>query len=843
MAVNIWFRDLFLRVSLVVFSLFAIPMSSVAAGADWSMEPVHACVIPRSMPLNAPLRAHLARCLGWVSAEAQSPCCGGYQPLLISPLPHEKTLRIEADEVSFYPSGRSSMQGHVQVQQGLQIVSAQTAYIYRDAKTKQITQIQLIGDVRLADPDKLVIANKADMNPQDHSGRIEDALYRFNTQHASAVLPAWGRAGLLQKFASENYLLRKATYSTCAPQDNAWQIEAGEISIDQVKKKGVAKDAVLRVGDWPLLYTPYLSFPTAKERKSGFLMPLYGYSNVGGFDLGLPYYWNIAPNYDATLVPHVYSRRGVMMGGDVRFLTSQSTGVASAHVLPGDRAFAKYIKDNRVQYPSLRQESDNRWSLLLHDSTQWNQNLHMGINYQQVSDNYYLQDFSTNLAVATQNQLPRQGDLTWHSEHWLLSGMVQSYQTLHPVNQSMISDIYQRLPQLLARGRYDELPFNANFSVLGQFDNFYWPASVLMQPQGPRYHLNPVLSLSEVASWGYVRPSVQLVENYYDVRYDGAYSPTTFNRTIPRYSVDSGLFFERSSRALGHSMTQTLEPRLFYLNVPYQNQAPIPVYDTAYMIFNTDQLFRLNRFSGFDRISDANQLAYAVTSRWLSDTTGRERASLSVGQIKYFSNRRVQLCYDYSGICTDSPYMLGYLSPLAKASPIASRATYQLTDAWGVSADYAWDGHTNATNNGYLNFHYQPQADRLLNLGYTYLVNGDITQIAGGESQLGALHQATVSYAVPLSDKWSSLGVYSHNISKNYGMMTFLGFQYDSCCWAVRLLGGRTFKSLSPTTLNPQYNNNVYLQILLKGLGSAASGDPTSTIRTYIPGYRDIFQH
>ena len=686
-----------------------------------------------------------------------------------------------------------------------------------------------------------MIAKRATINPQDKSGRAEKVLYLFNTDRAGSVLPAWGRARWVERFANQDYLMRNVTYTTCAPKDKAWQIEASEITIDHARSKGVARNAVLRVADLPVLYTPYLSFPIANERKSGFLMPTPGYSNVGGFDLALPYYWNIAPNYDATILPHMYTLRGMMMGGRFRFLTENSSGNVGGDFLPNDKAFNQFIASNQNQYPSLLGTSSDRWSFLLHETTAFSSNLQMNINYQQVSDDYYLQDFSSNLAIMTQNQILRQGGLTYTTDHWLFSGLVQSYQTLQPINQSRVSSIYERLPQLLAQGSYSDLPLHANFNMLGEFDYFRWPSNEVRQPQGPRYHLNPALSFPQVRPWGYITPALQLVENYYGVNYIGEGPGNTFNRTIPGYSLDGGLSFERSTAWKGLAYTQRLEPRLYYLNVPFHNQTPVPVYDSAYMIFTADQLFRTNRFSGFDRIGDANQLAYAATSRWLSDESGEEKASFTMGQIRYFADRRVQLCYQQGGSCVDSPLMLGYVSPVAKLSPIASRGTYQLSSNWLVSGDYVWDTYTHATNNGNLNFHYQPETNHIINVGYTYLTAGNLLEVANISAQNNPLHQATIAAAWPLSERWSGLGAYSHNISEGYSMMTFMGLQYDNCCWAMRLMGGRAFKSLDPDTLLPQYNNNVYFQITLKGLGSVASSDPASTISSYLPGYRNLF--
>ncbi len=825
-------------------------------------EPVQACVLLPGLPMDAASRANYAQCLGWQKAPA-SRCGGYYQSIAVTPLGQPNEIHMLADEASLYAVGQSQLNGHVEIRQSQRVVNAQTATVYRDEKTKQVTEIVLLGNVRYLEPGRMMWAKKVSLNPHDKSGKIDNVLYRFNLERAGAVLPAWGRANFVQRFANQDYLLRNVTYTTCSPQDKAWQLEASEITLDAAKNTGVARNALLRVGEMPIFYAPYFSFPTSNQRKSGFLMPIGGYSNVGGFDAALPYYWNIAPNYDATLVPHLYTERGLMMGGDFRFLTQNSAGIVGGNFLANDRAFNSFLTDNRAQYPSLDHVSSDRWSLLLHETTHFNPNLQMNINYQQVSDDYYLQDFSTNLAFITENQLLRQGDITYNTDHWLLRGMLQSYQTLHPINQSVVANVYERLPQLLARGSYTDLPLHANFNVLSQFDYFHnaadreFSSQILnpsftslpslnastINPQGPRYHLNPVLSLPQTKPWGYITPEVQVIENNYNLNYGHHYNAQSFNYTIPRYSVDSGLSFERSDKFAGHGYTQTLEPRLYYLYVPYQNQSAVPAFDSAYMIFNTDQLFRNNRFSGFDRIGDTNQFSYAATTRWISAVSGREKASLSIGQIKYFSKRQTQLCYSKDGHCTDSSLFLGYLSPLATTSPVATNANYHLGAFWTMNADYVWDTFEHATNNADLNVHYQPGANQIISFGYSYLINGNIIALQNDAINDNALHQATFAYAWPFTEKWSSLGAYSYNISKGYGMMTFLGVQYDSCCWAARLLGGHTFKSLSPNSMRPEYNNNVYLQILLKGLGSVANSDPATTIQSYLPGYANIFQH
>jgi len=814
-------------------------LPSTAFAAEPKPYPVQACVLVSTADLTDAARQQYAQCLGWQPEPDAPVCYGSYTPLAVKPLDHPEAVHLTADKVSFYPDKPSVLKGNVEVRQQQRVINAQTAYVYRDKQTSKVNRIKLLGQVRYLEPGRLMIARRAVINPQDKSGLVEDAIYRFNNYKHAAILPAWGRATLIQRFANKDYLLRKATYSHCAPQDKSWEIQAEKITLDDSESKGVARNAVLRIKNVPVLYTPYISFPTSSERKSGFLMPVTGYSNVGGYDLALPYYWNIAANADATLIPHAYTRRGVMMGGQFRYLTENTKGVLEGNFLPDDRAFKTFLHNHSTQFPFLRDESVNRWSFGLHQSTFFTPNLYSNINVQQVSDDYFLQDFSTNLAVVTERQLLRQADVIYHSAHWIFSAMAQSYQTLNPVNASPVEGIYERLPQLKTRGLYNQLPLNANFSILGQYDQFHWAGEPVTRPEGPRLHLNPALSFPQIRPWGFITPSFEVVENYYDVNRGQGHS-VDFNRTIPRYNLDSGLFFERSLTFLGHPFVQTLEPRLYYLYVPFKDQTQIPVYDSAFMIFNIDQLYRNNRFSGFDRIGDANQLTYSITTRLLSDKTGAERASFSIGQIHYFERRRVQLCQSISGSCLDNPDMLGFLSPVSESSPIVSRLMYHLSPSWIATGDYVWDPASQATNNGHLNFHYQPAENHIVNLSYTYLVNGDKTGIFDNQAGNSALHQATAAYAWSINDNWSSLGAYGYNLSKGYDMLSFLGLQYDSCCWALRLMGGRTFTNIDSNN-QPHYNNNIYLQVLLKGLGSVASSDPYSTVNTYIPGYNDQF--
>lgn len=808
-----------------------------------NIETVRACVIPENS-LNPMAREQIASCLGFIPNEEEGICRGNYSPLAVPPMADKEAVYVEADNVDFYNDVKpSKLQGAVKVQQDQRIVRADTAYIYRNPKTNDIEKIVLVDQVRFMEPDLLVLANKALVYPKDGSGRLDNVLYLLDKKRHYAILPAWGRALAVQRFPNKDVLLEKATYTTCAPTDNAWDIKADSIMIHDAIHEGTARNAFLRIHDTPVFYAPYFNFPTNKDRKSGFLAPVPAYTTEGGFDVSLPYYWNIAPNYDATITPHVFGRRGLMMSGLLRYLQPQSEGMLEGNILPQDKAHRHFLERYNSAFPELLDNSINRWSLLAVHHTQFTPDLWMDINFQQVSDDYYFQDFSTNLAVATERQLVKQVDVNYKTDNWLFRGMVQGYQTLNPVNESFIEPIYRRLPQLLASGRYTDLPFDSRLNIFGEYDQFSWPDHQGLRPEGPRFHANPAYTLPLLNKpWGYIMPTAEWVGNFYDIKntYEFRAHHQQINHNLGRFYVDSGLYFDRDMQFFGEAYRQTLEPRLFYLYVPFENQSDVPAFDSAYMIFNVDQLFRTNRFSGFDRIGDANQLVMGLSTRWFSEATGMERAALSAGVIHYFSQRRVRLCYQEQGFCLDDPRTLGFVSPTEKWSPIAARGLYKLSSVWSIIGNYVWDPAINGTNNAQFNLHFQPDDRRVLELGYTWLVNGDDTRVAGNLPQNNALDQASIAWAWPLTERWSTLGAYGYNISKGYTMMTLLGLQYDSCCWALRVMGGQTFNSINPQN-RPEYNNNVYLQFQLKGLGSLATTDPSRVIQTWIPGFRDTF--
>jgi len=843
--------------SMFLGGLCCLAAKTTSAEVRDNVEAAWVCLPPARASLTPELRRRIAAWLGWQDSteteldKAGNICRGNYhEPLLegySEELSKKDDTRISADEAELLTEGRSTLKGNVVVVQPEKEMMADTAYIYRDPKTHQITKIELFGHVYFKEPGRLVIGDKGYYLPQTESGDLENILYRLTLPQPVRLegdqkMQAWGRASSVKR-EGERYFLNDASYTTCPPKDSSWMIKARKIKLDKITGRGTAKDGFLEVNNFPVFYFPYYNFPIDDRRKTGFLTPVLGYSDNSGAQVGVPFYWNIAPNYDLLLTPNYYSQRGVLLNSDFRYLTPISKGELELSGILHDKAFSDFVNDNQDQLGNL---SDDRYEIYFNHVTQFNQNWSVDAIYHEVSDDYYLQDFGSTIAETTENQLLRQLDLNYNSENWSSIGRLQHYQTLHPINQTAVDDVYSRYPQWILNGHYDDLPDDFNFAINNEFDSFVWTgADEETVPLGERYHTNPILTRPVFEDWGYIKPTVQLQETYYGLSQNPNNLSESINVAVPQISLDNGVYFDRDTQILGKSWVQTLEPRLYYLYVPYVDQTEVPVFDSSYYTFTYDQLFRPDRFTGLDRVGDANQVSLALMSRFMDPETGSEVFHFGVGETYYFQDRKVQLMQlqDPNAVYADDPDTTpGYYSDTTAYSPIASQLAYYFNPVFSITGDGAWDPHTQAANNAAITLHYQPGTNKIINAGYSYLVNGDETGITDPGMENGNLDQISIAYAWPFSSssRWSSFGSWSQNISHDYPMNYFLGVQYENCCWAVRLLGGKMYTNLDNNN-DPVYSDSVYLQILLKGLGTVANGKPTAMTRS-IPGYQDIFR-
>lgn len=824
--------------------------------------------------------------LDWIVSNDPRNLCHGYfaEPILdasgqpILPL-KESATSITADSGLFSQKSKSILTGDVVVIQPGRRLEADHAVIYRDASGRYKI-LDLTGNVRAYQPGELIIADSAHFNLLNKTGVLQNVKYRTmlssKDQIQNQMTPvsknqeklngavAWGQAQQAIQTKPEHTSYKEVSYSTCSPDAVQWKMVASKMNLNKKTEYGNAENVRFYYKGIPIFYVPYWTFPLTKKRKTGLLFPLYGETGISGFQIGVPFYWNIAPNYDDTITPTYYSKRGVLYVNKFRYLTHHSLGAISGSFMPDDSAFKKFKETAASNYAgqsglnNLLKDSDNRYSLRWQNETQFNPHWTGLVNYAKVSDDYYLQDFGSMPEQITTNEVLQQGQVQYNSTHWVFTALVQGYQTLHPVNRQPLANAYDMLPQFSLDANYPDFWKGLDFSWQNQATYFSrQPVPNTLNINGGRFETRPGLSYPMNWIWGYFTPQVQYDVTKYQLGFQNvpimpvqfpppvSVSPLNSNitRKLPIFDVHSGLYFDRNVHIAGQSYDQTLEPELFYLYVPYVNQDEIPEFDSGMIPFDYSQLWATNRFSGLDRIGDANQMTYAVTTRFINNKTGNEKFRFSVGQIYYFHEHRVQLC-DAPGNptnCSDFLTGLGAAPDNERVSPIAALTRYHIDPAWSLSGGYAWDPTFDKSITGSAYVTYSPRTNAIVNFGYSYLRNGNtINTVPAGSSQ-DNLNQVGVSTVWPINNRWSGLGIFNYNISQDHPQTYLGGFQYNTCCVDFRVLGGRMFSALNQVG-NFEMQNAFYFQIALKGLGVVGDNSLSDLLTSNIGGYVDPFQ-
>ena len=430
--------------------------------------------------------------------------------------------------------------------------------------------------------------------------------------------------------------LHTVTYSGCNCEKPSWYIKATTVDVDFDENEGVARNGVLYFADVPILASPYMTFPVKKERKSGFLVPTYGTTSQGGLDISIPYYFNLAPNYDLTLQPRYFSKRGTQLGGEFRYMGWAYNGTLVGTYLPNDQ-----IRDR------------DRWMFRWTHQQVLGNGFYTDWDYAKVSDNNYFRDISQlGLNQASTTYLPQRGRVGWSSNYWSTYVQVYKYQTLQDPDAPLIPP-YDKVPELYLRGaRYDWGGFDVDWTSTAVRFRQPLVSSVRYGPDGDRLQSYPTISYPIVRPGWFIVPKAgvnftQYQTNWYRTDWPGmpgSSNSRAARRARCRSSVDAGLVFDRETTLFGKSSIQTLEPRLYYLRVPYRDQSRLPVFDTSLADFSFSQAFEENTYTGgWDRIANADQVTAALTTRWLDANTGFERLSLSAAQRIYFENQKVTL--------------------------------------------------------------------------------------------------------------------------------------------------------------------------------------------------------
>ncbi len=677
----------------------------------------------------------------------------------------EDPLSLSADAFDYdQESDLLWLRGDVRGVQGNRFVAAD-GVVY-DHNTSDLVAK---GSIFLADPGVRLIADGARMNLASDQGSLSDVYYRF-----TGKLNARGNADQAELVDPTLTRYRNIVYSACRPGQRAWSLDAAELELNQAKGWGVARHATLRVRGLPVFYSPYLSFPIDKRRKSGFLVPTFGSSDRNGIDVTVPYYWNIAPHMDATFFMRHMTKRGPMLETEFRYLSPHQRVRLSGELLP---------RDNQ------RDSRDTRWALRIEQAGAFGPRWSTALDYRAVSDDQYLEDFSAQLEQTSARNLERRGDLSYSGDGWYLLTRLQEFQTLDET-LGPESKPYARLPQLVfginPRNRVGP---GIELGVSGEYDYFHHDTIM----HGHRTALQPFARWPLRRRYGHLIPQLNLHLAGYDLKDRQPDKDARPSYAIPSFNLDAELVFERAVKWFGRESLQTLEPRVFYLHTPFTEQADLPVFDTAEQSFSYDSLFRLNRFTGWDRVGDANQVTLGLTSRTLARDSGQELLRASIGQILYARDRDVQV--------SGPPEEGG-------RSPIAGLLSARLLQNWTGRASFEYDSdqETDRLRKQTLELRYQTPDNRLLNLAYRF-------DLGTGEEKL--YENTDLSFSLPVNRGFQLVGRWHYSLLDSQTVEAFAGLEYGQCCWRVRLLGHHLKNE--PDSAG---TNSVMLQVELAGLGS-----------------------
>jgi LPS-assembly protein len=588
-----------------------------------------------------------------------------------------------------------------------------------------------------------------------------------------------GSADVMHIQDKQHYTLDNATYTTCPADNQDWLLKMSGLELDRDRQVGTAHHAWIEFMGAPILYSPWMNFPLSKERKSGLMSPIIGNTITNGREITVPYYWNIAPNRDATIAPRVMSNRGVMLYNEFRYLESAYGGEVHFDFLTDDR-----IAKRKRGYAGLQHSQ------------------HIGggfygyINLNSVSDDNYYRDLANSTELTSQSSLLQDIMLSHNASWWNASARVQRHQSLIPN-----STPYKRLPQLTLNA--NQVYANANLMLASEYVDFSHPTAL----NAKRLAVNASASYPLVNdSAFYLTPKVGLRSTHYgSIHYQNAQNiagtPSNVSRTLPLFSVDSGVSLERETSLFGGNYLHTLEPRAFYVYVPYKNQDSLPVFDSGQAGFDFTQIFSEHRFVGNDRVGDANHITLALSSRLLEQENGRERLMFMVGERFSFKTPQVNLI---------AP------TTTTNKSDILLAASGQVTDALNFSSGLQYDPHFAHTQNYNVTAQYRPETGKTLNLGYRFARN--------------TLRQIDLSAQWPLSDHWHGIAHWNYSIQDGKTLESIAGVEYNESCWTFRVVAQRF------VVASHQANTGIFMQLELNDLVSVGV-DALSAIKRHVPNY------
>jgi LPS-assembly protein len=728
-----------------------------------------------------------------------------------------KTLRnnapidVKSNYSEIFDNEISSYFGNVVIKHADQQLSSDNANYDSVAKT-----LDIHGDAYYSDDDLTVHTNAGTFDLDSDQAKLRDVLF------IAPSAPLRGHASAVIRDSKTVSRYQDVAYTSCPTGSQDWVIHASELKIDKEEGEGIAKNAWLEFKGAPVFYSPYMSFPTDSNRKSGFLAPSFGSTQRSGINFGMPYYWNIAPNYDATFKPRYLTKRGILLAGDFRYLTESSLGQTNLELLPND-----YLKQNQPRYFAS-----------VKNTTRFTDKVHANVDLNYVSDKNYFAELGSALSLPNFSYLKSQADVGYYGDMMNAVARIENYQSIDKYLTGNKLP-YRKLPEIDIhfKHEFNQLPVPVNVALNNEF--VYFQHSSLLN--GQRSNVKPSVSMPLQSESAYITPKASLqYTNYFlsDPLISG-YS-SQISRTLPIFSTDSGMTFERNLNLGGKGFLNTIEPRLFYLYIPRADQKDIPIFDTsAYDIwFNT--LFRENRFSGLDRIQDANQVTMAVSSRLIDEHTGKERAKFSLGNILYFQDREVQAPFYIQKIDANGKPTLETFTPPTETgsfSNVIGELSAKINDHVAIDSGIQFDPYQNEISRGKAILHLTNQPNEIINVGYRYRKIAP-TIIPNRENDI---IQSDMSFHYPVYDNWSAVGRWQYSLLYNSTQESFLGIEKENCCWRFRVIGRRYVNNLNVFSNGADVQGvsqtGIFFQVELKGLTGV--GEKIDTfLEQNIYGYR-----
>ena len=711
-------------------------------------------------------------------------------------------ITIRAEQMTGRPSRVLNFDGQVEIVRGPATIDAETAeYHGVEDLVMANRNVQMFRNQDCYSGDTL------EMQMETGEGFLIDPVYELVKNNAR------GFAKRMNFIDGDRSEIENGTYTTCQGTKPDWYMSSSRLDLDTGTDEGVAYGGVVYFKDVPILAAPWMSFPISDSRRSGVLPPEFYSTTAGGPEIAVPYYFDIAPNRDATIYPKYIEKRGEQLGGEFRYLGTDYNGITHAEITPSDQDHG----------------GDTRYSIsTIHNETLL-PGLVMNLNYNRASDNQYAIDYSHSITASSQHLLPQILNLTYGQPFWNVGLNMTNYQVLQDANND-IGSPYEIMPRIFANAaRIDDFG-GFDWSLYAEYSNFVHPSLV----NGERVVGLAQISYPITGTYSFITPKLSYHLSEYQLGANlAAGEPASPVLAVPTFSLDSGLFFERDTTLFGRDITQTLEPRLFYVRTPYRDQTNIPLFDTGIADINFAQIFNENRFSGNDRVGDANQLTTALITRAI-ELNGQERMRFAIAQRISFEQPLVVdvPTYTASTVSGNSTIYSTY-STLPSKSDLIFAASGKLTDALSIDAGWQYSESFKSTQQANYGFKWQPGPMQVVNAEYRF------QQVSEVDPE--GMKQIDVSAQWPLANRWYGVARSNFSLQDHRILDGLVGFEYKQDCWIFRAVAQRYLVPSTVAGITSSSTTSLFFQLELNGLSKIGS-NPLEVLKRSISGYQTLNQ-